>query len=121
MSHIGYMIFDTQLDRQMNLRDVRRDGRIDSETEFERHWCKHRTGAEKEINPETESAVREFVDKYPPLREKQFGGNYWGQGRGFTNGRGLVGGTRKWYLFWRLASRAQQRQRSRLRYFGGQP
>ena len=37
MSHIGYMIFDTQLDRQMNLRDVRRDGRIDSETEFERH------------------------------------------------------------------------------------
>ena len=73
MSHIGYMIFDTKLDRQMNLRDVRRDGRIDSETEFERHWCKHRTGAEKEINPETESAVREFVDKYPPLREKQFG------------------------------------------------
>ena len=58
MSHIGYMIFDTQLDRQMNLRDVRREGRIDSETEFERHWCKHRTGAEKEINPETESAVR---------------------------------------------------------------
>ena len=37
MSHIGYMIFDTQLDRQMNLRDVRREGRIDSETEFERH------------------------------------------------------------------------------------
>ena len=35
MSHIGYMIFDTQLDRE--LRDGRHDGRIDLETAFERY------------------------------------------------------------------------------------
>ena len=58
-----------------------------------------------EIDPEIESAMKEFVEKYRPLRQRTVRKETTkGQGRGFTTGRlhkttrfhqrGLVGGTR---------------------------
>ena len=61
----------------MNLRDGRHDGRIDLETAFERYRSRIPINdvdtvlaLKKEINPETESAMKEFVEKYRPSRQR---------------------------------------------------
>ena len=98
-----------------------------------RHWvCKcqlYATATFRGDQPRDWKCYERIFGEVSFIEAKDSSGrNYQGQGRGFTTGllhkatrfhkSGIVGGTREQFQPWRLASRVQQRQRSRSSYFG---